>query len=544
MSGRAGARRVQGARPSAAPAIAVRNVEPAAECVILGGWGRPLALAAPTAAVGPIDRSTSLQRFGDGVVTEQREPRVDWLASGALLSVTRAVTHVFRVRRTSWWIGLLLLLVACAPPDAPEPGDADGADGGAVDAAVAHDAAPVVDAGLSADAAVEAPLDAAAPDGRVEVMVDAGRSDARIDPCLGVRCPGSACRLGACDPRSGECGLGAPRGDGVACDDGSACTAGDRCAGGACVAGAPIVCPPTDACHTAGVCDPATGTCSSAPRPCTTEVLVRVRDARGGMLPTPSIVRAFVGATAQPQGGITDAMGDIRLSLPGGSYRFRATRDGLPYWSGASDHCTMPSCTSVELRVPDTTPERAVSWDPMMDGAYDGRGEISPLDPHIERNGTYLENWAIERYGAPDAFVSAGHTHIYPQSWDPPDTWGNPTEYENQHAFGDTLQGVFVRLDDRRPFDLVSIDYRPRSDADPEHVSTIVGADPADVAIWISESLAVPTTPWRSYSTGKPFNVALGHWSTVFPTDFTNVTGVFITTTGNVSIDNVVVRPR
>jgi len=53
--------------------------------------------------------------------------------------------------------------------------------------------------------------------------------------------------------------------------------------------------------------------------PCTTEVLVRVRDARGAILASPPIVRAFVGTTAQPQGGITDASGEKVLSLPRGS---------------------------------------------------------------------------------------------------------------------------------------------------------------------------------------------------------------------------------
>ena len=51
------------------------------------------------------------------------------------------------------------------------------------------------------------------------------------------------------------------------CDDGNACSVGDRCGGGACHSGAPVVCVPPDGCHVAGVCDPATGACSSVNAP-------------------------------------------------------------------------------------------------------------------------------------------------------------------------------------------------------------------------------------------------------------------------------------
>lgn len=50
--------------------------------------------------------------------------------------------------------------------------------------------------------------------------------------------------------------------DGTACDDGNGCTRADRCVAGTCTAGAPVVCEAPD-CHTAGVCDPATGACST-----------------------------------------------------------------------------------------------------------------------------------------------------------------------------------------------------------------------------------------------------------------------------------------
>jgi hypothetical protein len=437
---------------------------------------------------------------------------------------------------------------AVAAEDAPAVDAAADAGAPAIDAGVTdagpvvaerHDAASI-DAG-SADAPDDVGIDSGPPDSG---QPDAGPRDAWRDLCAGVACPGTACRAAVCDPRTGECAPAAPRADGTACDDLDACTRTDACAAGACVGGDRVTCPPADACHAAGVCDGATGACSSATMPCTTDVLVRVRDARGGTLPAPVIVRAFSGDVAKPQGGITDPAGEIHLVLPGGSYRFRAQRDGIPFWSGTTDHCAMPSCTFVEMRLPDATPDRVVSWDPLFEPVPDGRGEVGPADPHVARGGTYLENWAIERYGLPDAFVSTGHTHLYPQPWDAPDAWGNPTVYENQHALGTTLQGIYVRTDDGRRFDLVSIDYRIRADSDPTHVSAIAGADPGDVAIWIADALATPRTSWRAYATGRPANVAMTFWSSIFPAHFTNVTGVFITTTANVSLDDVVIRPR
>jgi len=65
------------------------------------------------------------------------------------------------------------------------------------------------------------------------------------------------------DPDPGPC---ASQPDGTACDDGAACTQNDQCQAGTCV-GAPVVCAALDGCHAAGVCDPATGACSNPEQP-------------------------------------------------------------------------------------------------------------------------------------------------------------------------------------------------------------------------------------------------------------------------------------
>jgi RHS repeat-associated protein len=111
------------------------------------------------------------------------------------------------------------------------------------------------------------------PDG---TLCDDGNACTQGDRCQGGGCVGGApitcpapdqCHTGgACDPLTGACS-NPPKPDGSACDDGSACTRADACQAGVCVGNDPVVCPPPDACHAAGVCDAATGTCSNPPLP-------------------------------------------------------------------------------------------------------------------------------------------------------------------------------------------------------------------------------------------------------------------------------------
>ena len=93
-----------------------------------------------------------------------------------------------------------------------------------------------------------------------------------MDVCRGGVCGGTA--LGPCvpldqchvagtrDPATGACSNPATP-DGAPCDDGNACTSADACKAGVCVPGTPVTCTALDACHLAGVCDPASGLCSS-----------------------------------------------------------------------------------------------------------------------------------------------------------------------------------------------------------------------------------------------------------------------------------------
>ena len=95
------------------------------------------------------------------------------------------------------------------------------------------------------------------------------RFDANVAPGLGpitvgLFRPGTPTTGTATTVVPGPC-LGAP--SGTACDDFNACTVGDSCSSGTCLGGAPVVCSPTDQCHNAGVCNPASGTCSNPAKP-------------------------------------------------------------------------------------------------------------------------------------------------------------------------------------------------------------------------------------------------------------------------------------
>ena len=87
-----------------------------------------------------------------------------------------------------------------------------------------------------------------------------------VSNCLG--CGVSCDDANPCTADSCDAALGCkhtPVANGTACSDGNACTQADTCQAGACTAGTPVTCAATDQCHAAGVCDPATGACSNPP---------------------------------------------------------------------------------------------------------------------------------------------------------------------------------------------------------------------------------------------------------------------------------------
>src|SRR6185312_7661475 len=107
------------------------------------------------------------------------------------------------------------------------------------------------------------------PDG---TACDDGSACTQTDTCQGGACMGGnsvtcvasdQCHsAGTCDPASGTCSNPAKT-DGTACNDGNACTQSDICQNGACTGGNPVICTAQDQCHLAGTCNPSTGTCST-----------------------------------------------------------------------------------------------------------------------------------------------------------------------------------------------------------------------------------------------------------------------------------------
>jgi alpha-tubulin suppressor-like RCC1 family protein/Tol biopolymer transport system component len=77
-------------------------------------------------------------------------------------------------------------------------------------------------------------------------------------------------------------------------------------------------------------------------------VTVTVKDTYGA----PEVgysVQAYQGTTFTGYSGVTDGTGQAVLVLPAGSYRFRVTKNGTPFWSSAGDNCTVPGCTSASI---------------------------------------------------------------------------------------------------------------------------------------------------------------------------------------------------
>merc|ERR1711871_42929 len=93
------------------------------------------------------------------------------------------------------------------------------------------------------------------------------------DPCVGVTCPDSVCKVtGVCDSGTGECSPQTDVVDGEACEDVESGVIAGTCQAGVCIAARPppappdpcvVVTCPVAVCKVAGVCDSGTGECSA-----------------------------------------------------------------------------------------------------------------------------------------------------------------------------------------------------------------------------------------------------------------------------------------
>jgi len=63
-------------------------------------------------------------------------------------------------------------------------------------------------------------------------------------------------------------------------------------------------------------------------------------------------VYAFDGDSYTGYHGTSDENGQVVLTLPAGDYRFRADYDGVQFWSGLANHCTIPGCLEALVEIP------------------------------------------------------------------------------------------------------------------------------------------------------------------------------------------------
>jgi len=90
---------------------------------------------------------------------------------------------------------------------------------------------------------------------------------------------------------------------------------------------------------------------TSCPSPTiTTTVPVTVTVLNGSSQPEPNLyVFAFAGSAFSGISAKTNALGVASLTLPTGSYRFRADKGSKSYWSGPVNHCTVAGCTAATV---------------------------------------------------------------------------------------------------------------------------------------------------------------------------------------------------
>jgi hypothetical protein len=126
-----------------------------------------------------------------------------------------------------------------------------------------HDAPVCVPATGTCTVAAIKPNGTACNDGKACTTNDTCQNGACTGTAIVCPAPGACQYAVVCDPSTGLCPAPTSKPDGTACSDGNACTLGDTCQGGVCKGQSSVVCPLPDQCHTAGTCNPTTGTCSN-----------------------------------------------------------------------------------------------------------------------------------------------------------------------------------------------------------------------------------------------------------------------------------------
>ena len=233
-------------------------------------------------------------------------------------------------------------------------------------------------------------------------------------------------------------------------------------------------------------------------------------------------VYAFNGSTYTGRHGVTNANGEVAISLPDGDYRFRVDVDGTQFWSGPQNHCSVPGCLSVVVTVPEpvvVTVQEPDGMLPMNDlnvyafngatytgyhGRTDQNGQLSLRLPagsyrfRADFNGTQFWSDTANHCDVPDC-ESADVTVSKPVVVAVLDPYGMPKEGLKVYAFtGSAYTGYSVTTDGNgwAVFTLPFGNYRFRADfngtqfwSDPANHCEVSGCEYADITV--SQPVAV-----------------------------------------------------
>jgi RHS repeat-associated protein len=109
--------------------------------------------------------------------------------------------------------------------------------------------------------------------------------------------------------------------------------------------------------------------CLNASITVTIPMTVTVQSQTGS--PYPDLpVYVFSGESYTGFNGTSDEIGQVVFTLPQGDYRFRSDYDGVQFWSGEVNHCTIPDCLEVLVEIPGGVGELLVTIDYTYDPLY------------------------------------------------------------------------------------------------------------------------------------------------------------------------------
>jgi len=242
-------------------------------------------------------------------------------------------------------------------------------------------------------------------------------------------------------------------------------------------------------------------------------------------------VYTFDGVSYTGINGTTDSSGQVTLTLPDGSYRFRADLNGTQFWSDESNHCTVPGCTeaSVTVTIPvtitvqdtDGQPKEGLSVYAFSGGSYtgynattDAAGQVELTLPEgdyrfrADLNGTQFWSGETDHCSLPGC-LTATVVVTLPVTVTVSDTDAVPQEGLPVYAFsGGSYTGYNATTDAAGEvvFTLPQGDYRFRSDRDgtqfwsgeTDHCA-LPGCESAGITVTIPVTVTVQSQTGSAY---------------------------------------------